>query len=295
MLSQKRTMTMTARNLSKYAFFALFFYCASATSLPVRTNFVPEGARDTYPLELLEMAFSYFPEAEFEHQPYHENVNQERLKQMIQDGQLDLMWAGTTPELESTFIPIRVPLFKGLLGHRIFIIRSGEQNKFDRITSFNDLLQLKAGQGRSWGDTPILENAGIEVVKPVNYPNLFYMLDGERFDYFPRAVHEPWPEVKSRPELNLAIEQHIMLVYPMPLYFFTNKENSRLATIIEQGLIRGIEDGRFDQIFFNNDDIKKAIELTNMKQRKVFRIENPSLSPQTPLTDKKLWFDVASM
>ncbi|XOV77998.1 MAG: diguanylate cyclase [Aestuariibacter sp.] len=263
-----------------------------ANAVTVRTNLVPEGAREQYPLQLIEMAFSYFPDEDFVHVQHHENVNQARLKQMIADGQLDLMWAGTTPELETNFIPIRVPLFKGLLGHRIFIIRNGEQTKFSSIHNFTDLLRFKAGQGRSWGDTPILEYAGIDVVKPVNYPNLFYMLDGERFDYFPRAVHEPWPEVDSRPELNLAIERELMLVYPMPLYFFTNKDNHKLASILKEGLLKGIDEGKFDDIFFSNEDIKTAIEKTNMQNRRVFRINNPALSSDTPLDDKRLWIDI---
>lgn len=267
----------------------------ASQAMVIRTNLVPDGAREQYPLQLIDMAFSYFPEENVVHEQYHENVNQARLKQMISDGQLDLMWAGTTPELENDFIPIRIPLFKGLLGHRIFIIRNGEQQRFSSVSSFEQLLSLKAGQGRSWGDTPILESAGITVVKPVNYPNLFYMLDGERFDYFPRAVHEPWPEVDSHPQLNLTIENELMLVYPMPLYFFTGKHNERLAYILQQGLMRGIEDGRFDALFYNNNDIKTAIQQANMKERRIFRINNPALSPKTPLDDKRLWIDITTI
>lgn len=258
----------------------------------VKTNLIPDGAREKYPIHLLEAAFSYFPDEEFVHQQYHENVNHARLQLMVQEGSLDIMWAGTTPELERDFIPIRVPLFKGLLGHRIFIIRKGDEEKFSRITQFSDLLRLKAGQGRNWGDTQILESAGINVVKPVNYPNLFHMLDGERFDYFPRAVHEPWPEVSSRPELNLSIEEKLMLVYPMPLYFFVSKHNQQLADILIEGLNRAVDDGTFNQLFLNNEDIKTAIELTNMKDRRVFRVSNPNLSPETPLDDERLWFDI---
>lgn len=260
--------------------------------IEIKTNFVPEGAREQLPLDLLNLAFSYDAENKYRLTQHHENVNQERLRGMVNDGQISIMWVGTRPDLEEDFIPIRVPLFKGLLGHRIFIIRNGEQAKFSQVNTLQDLLALSAGQGRYWGDTPILENAGIPVVKPVKYPNLFHMLDGERFDYFPRAVHEPWDEVASRPELNLTIESDLMLVYPMPLYFFTSKQNQALADTLERGLLKAIDDGSYDEVFLNNAAIQDAIERTNIQNRRVFRISNPSLSRETPLNNKKLWFDI---
>lgn len=260
--------------------------------IEIKTNFVPEGAREQLPLDLLNLAFSYDSRNQYRLTQHHENVNQERLRGMVNEGQISIMWVGTRPDLEEDFIPIRVPLFKGLLGHRIFIIREGEQAKFSRVNTLQDLLALSAGQGRYWGDTPILENAGIPVVKPVKYPNLFHMLDGERFDYFPRAVHEPWDEVASRPELNLTIESDLMLVYPMPLYFFTSKQNRELADTLEKGLLRAVDDGSYDEVFLNNAAIQDAIERTNIQNRRVFRISNPSLSRETPLDNKKLWFDI---
>ena len=38
------------------------------------------------------------------------------------DGTIVIIWAATTAETEQQLIPIRVPLYKGLLGYRVFII-----------------------------------------------------------------------------------------------------------------------------------------------------------------------------
>lgn len=270
-------------------------FVAQAAAVDVRINYTASGPREQWPLDVLNMAFSYDKSETYNLVQLPEEVNQARLRNMVAEGSLDLMWVGTKPDIEQNFRPIRVPLFKGLLGHRIFIIRKGDQARFSQVRNFGDLLKLEAGQGRFWGDTQILESAGIPVVKPVNYPNLFHMLDGERFDYFPRAVHEPWSEVASRPELNLTIETELMLIYPMPLYFFTNINNEGLARAIESGLNKGIDDGTFDRMFFGNPDIKSALDRTNMKARRVFRIDNPSLSPATPLNDKRLWVDIETL
>lgn len=270
---------------------------ANAANIVVKhPNVDPQSARDYWPVQLLKMALSYDTANNYDTSPASEQeVNQERLKSMMKDGSLSVFWIGTSQEVEREFRPVRIPLFKGLLGHRIFIIRQGDQAKFSRVNSMSDLLQLQAGQGRFWSDTPILESAGIDVVKPVKYINLFHMLDGGRFDYFPRAVHEPWSEVNRDPKLSLTIESDLMLIYPMPLYFFTAADNVELASAIESGLRQSIADGTFDRMFLENPDIRSALEKTDVARRKVFRISNPSLSPETPLDEKALWFDIESV
>ncbi|MCX4029761.1 hypothetical protein H0A36_18915 [Endozoicomonas sp. SM1973] len=50
--------------------------------------------------------------------------------------QLDVVWSMTSIERETLFTPVRIPLLKGLLGHRIFIIRNGEEQRFEGIVSF---------------------------------------------------------------------------------------------------------------------------------------------------------------
>jgi hypothetical protein len=50
-----------------------------------------------------------------------------------------------------------------------------------------------------------------------------------------------------------------------------------------------IADGTYDKIFSAYQDYK--IEKLKLKERKIFRIENPFLGPSTPFADKRLWFD----
>ena len=71
------------------------------------------------------------------------------------------------------------------MNHRLFFIRQGDQARFDNIKTLEDLKQIRFGQGRSWQDASILENAGLNVVKATKKPSLYHMLDGGRFDAFP--------------------------------------------------------------------------------------------------------------
>ena len=81
----------------------------------------PVGDEDLV-LSILKLALSKSdPDAQF--QPISEHVNQERSVQMIKSGSLSTMWFGTTPEYEQDLLPVRIPVLKGLLGHRLLIIR----------------------------------------------------------------------------------------------------------------------------------------------------------------------------
>lgn len=232
---------------------------------------------------------------EFTHNVRNESLTETRLVESVKSGSITVMWAGTQKEYEEQLLPIRIPLFKGLLGHRIFIIRQGDQSKFDRVKTLDDLRQIPLGQGREWGDTVVLKAANLNVVAPLKYESLFHMLDGGRFDAFPRAVHEPWSEVTSRPDLNLTIEKRILLVYPFAMYFFVSKDNHELAEVIEQGMRNAIADGSYDDIFFANPVIKDALDRANLQERKVFRLSNPNMSPLTPFDDKSLWLNLEDL
>ncbi|WAJ71764.1 hypothetical protein [Catenovulum adriaticum] len=121
------------------------------------------------------------------------------------------------------------------------------------------------------------------------------MLEGGRFDYFPRAVHEPCSEVVSRKELGLTIEEELMLIYPLPLYLFVSKDNKALALEITRLFEDAIADGSFDTFFFNYPLIKDVMNKTHIDKRKVFKIDNPHLTVATPLDRKELWLDLTSV
>ncbi len=52
-----------------------------------------------------------------------------------------------------------------------------------------------------------------------------------------------------------------------------------------------IADGTFETLFFNDTQVKQALKQANVKQRIVIELNNPGLTPQTPIGRKALWFD----
>jgi hypothetical protein len=179
-----------------------------------------------------------------------------------------------------------------MLGHRIFIIEKGKQHLFDNIQDLDDLKSLKAGQGTTWGDTQVLLGAKIPTVTTLKYHNLFPMLEGDRFDYFPRAIHEPWSEIEWQKDLNLTVEERVLLVYPFAMYFFVAKDNKKLHDLIYKGFETAIQDGSYDKLFYSNPLIKDALNRTKISERVVIRIPNPSMGPKTPFDREEFWLDL---
>ncbi len=214
-----------------------------------------------------------------------------RMKQDMLNGKIDIFWSMTSVELEEEFNAIYIPIFRGLLGMRIPLVKQENINIFANIQSLSQLKRFKAGSGKTWPDTKILEHNNLPVVKTLKYPNLFRMLEGERFDYFPRGLHEPWQEIENNQALNLAVENNILIRYTAPNYFFVNKNNPALAEQLTELLNQLIYRGDFSKLFFQDKDVKNALSKANVHKRIVFDIDNPTLSKKTPTHRKELWFD----
>jgi ABC-type amino acid transport substrate-binding protein len=208
-------------------------------------------------------------------------------------GALTVMYLGTTPAFERELVPVRIPVDRSLGGYCVFLVRAGEQARFDAVRTRDDLRRFTYGLGLGWIDVEILRSNGFKVVTGSSYDGLFEMLVNRRFDVFLRGAVEILDEYEQRkPELrDLRIEESLILYYPLPMYFWFAKtpEGRRLAERAEAGLRLMLADGSYDEIF---DRFQRSkIERLHLKTRTTYRIENPFLGPETPLADKRLWFD----
>ena len=228
------------------------------------------------------------------HQSTHvmspQRIGQELL---MPDGRINVIARATSPELEKNFLPVRLPIDRGLLGYRIFLVRGADLPRFAAVRTMNDLRKLRAGQGKDWVDVPILRNGGISVVEGTNYRGLFAMLDAGRFDFFSRGIDEAGREFKERHASypHMEIEPTLLLEYPLPLYFFLRRddEGRLLAQRIEAGMEIMIKDGSLNLLFqkFKGESIKSGA----LHKRRVLHLDNPHLTPETPLSRGELWFN----
>jgi ABC-type amino acid transport substrate-binding protein len=218
-------------------------------------------------------------------------TNERMVEEVIAGGKADIMWTGSSKQLEQRLIPIRIPLYKGLLGTRVCLVHRDNIDIFKHVKSISDLRAIRFGQGRGWIDAKLLEEEGLVVITTPKYEGLFRMLDGGRFDAFPRGAHEPWSEIEKRPELDLVVEPHIKLIYRLPFYIFVTPQKPDLAKALENGLKIAIEDGSFDHLFYNDPLVKNAFRLAKLDQRTPIFIDNNYLHELTPIEDKSLWLE----
>jgi ABC-type amino acid transport substrate-binding protein len=208
-------------------------------------------------------------------------------------GRLTVMYLSTTPEFEKALIPIRIPVDKNLGGYCVFLIRKDEQARFAAVKALDDLRRFSYGLGLGWIDVGILRRNGFSVVTGSSYDGLFEMLVQRRFDIFLRASVEVLDEYDRRKRSfpDLYIEDGIILYYPLPMYFWFARtaEGRRMAARAEEGMRMMIADGTYDAIFDKYQ--RQKIERLHLKERRIFRIDNPNVGPETPLGDKRLWFD----
>ncbi|UTA46414.1 transporter substrate-binding domain-containing protein [Simiduia sp. 21SJ11W-1] len=222
--------------------------------------------------------------------PIEEDLTQARLIAELQRGHiLDIIWTMTSREREATMLPVRIPLLKGLLGQRVFLIRADRQADFEKVSTLSELTEFTAGQGAHWPDTEILRANGLPVLTSTRYELLFSMLRGGRFDYFPRGVNEAWAELDAHPNEGLTVESTLLLSYPAPMYFFVRKGNEALAKRLEQGLELMIADGSLDALIESHPSLMQFVKKADVKSRKVFKLNNPDLPAETPLHQPKYW------
>lgn len=257
--------------------------------LPITSEYVE---RDAYQIGMLKLVLEKAG-VEYKIRISPRKYSQGRIIVTLKKGRdkINLYWMGTSIKIEKELLPIRFPVYRGLLGHRVFVIHKDDQSRFDTVKSLSDLQKYKGGQGIGWSDIAVLEHSGLKQHQ-ATYENLFKMINlGGRLDYFSRGIGEAFVEVDARKDKlpNLVVEQKILLVYPFAMFFFTSRTNKELAKILENGFRKAYEDGSFNKYFYSHPYIKKMFKQANMDNRVRIDIPNPLLTPETLSIPNKYW------
>lgn len=237
---------------------------------------------DEYYLALLKLALENSKDefGEYSLQKAIEPMFQNRAIVEIQNNRnLNIVWTMTSQQREKKLNPIRIPLLRGLGGYRIFLVKNGDQERFSKISNAEQLKNLIAGQGNGWPDSAILADNNYGLITGSGHERLFEMLRYGRFDYMPRALHEPWNEAKMFK--GLEVESTLALHYPSPYYFFVSNDNPKLKKRIEVGLQKAEKNGSFQQLFDTHPVTKSILSLATLDKRKVFHLKNSFLSKET--------------
>ena len=246
---------------------------------------------EPYVVELLQLAIDHLP-GQYQLQASREPMSQSRAQYALEhaDPHLQIMWAMTTGERETRLLPIRIPIYKGLIGWRVNLLRATDEQRLSPVNSLDDLKAIRFGQRHDWPDTPLLRANGLQVITSPSYDSLFNMLAARRFDAFPREVVTAWQE-QARAVANgqaLVVDEHVVLHYPTALYFFTSRQHPELAEDIRQGLEAAIADGSFEALFQAHHGA--TLRQARLAERRVIELRNPDLPSATPFARKELWY-----
>ncbi|TPV61785.1 amino acid ABC transporter substrate-binding protein [Aestuariibacter sp. GS-14] len=246
--------------------------------------------RHEYPLTLLKLALSKTG-VRYTLTPSERILLQGKsIRQLKENREINILWVMTDAQREKELLPIRIPIHKGLIGWRVFLINQSMIDRFDQVTDFQSLTKFTPLQGAEWPDTKILQSNGFNVQTVSDFPEAFSRLAMHQGDFFPRAISEVLGELSySSLDPDIVLEKNLIIHYPTAMYFFVNRSNPTMARLIETGLRRALEDGSFDNIFVSHH--REALLKMDIGNRKIFHLENPLLPPGTPLDDEALWFD----
>jgi hypothetical protein len=228
--------------------------------------------------------------------PWSLEASRERMSQTRASAEIfrgnpdvDFIWTMTSPERERTLLPVRIPIFRGLFGWRVLLVRRGDSARFAGVRTLADLKPFRLLQGHDWPDSDILEANDLTVVRSANFDSLFPMLVNGRGDALPRSVLEVANELKRLGgEYPMELEPTLLLRYPAPVYYFVSPKRPDLAAHFENALralmVRG-ESARMLREFYAD-----SLAMVNLPKRHVLDLKNPLLPSATPTSDKSLWF-----
>jgi len=257
---------------------AVCFCCLNIESKTVFTTVGGEGPTDIrhlYNTKLLELALTktIAEFGDFELAATNQNENYPRLLQQLDKGIYKnfFLKASVTDDILEKYHVIKIPVDRGVTGYRIaFTSQKNIENHCKHI-SFKSIKNKLSVQGIGWLDTKILEYNQFNVYGASKYEQMFRMIERKRVSYFFRGINEIYDELDKYP--NMSIEPCFALKYSLPRFFITNKKNIKNAQRIEIGLKKAFKDGSYIKLW--NVFFKDSIQLSNLKERQIFELENP--------------------
>jgi len=221
-------------------------------------------------------------------------ANPSAVLDFLRTGTIDIFDSGTSAAFEQEFLPIYLPIDRGLNGWRLFIVRKERAADFARVKGIEDLRRLTFGQGSGAPDIKVLEHAGLHVVTASTWPLLFPMLENGRFDAIPLGVNEVYGFLDRYRSTapSATVESHVLLIYPFGRLFFVRRDRPDLRDRVERGLKAAFDDGSFQALFARQPSLVEALANADLKSRVAIRIGNPLMTGRFGQIPGKYFFEL---
>ncbi|MFP5222456.1 MAG: hypothetical protein ACLGSA_09210 [Acidobacteriota bacterium] len=226
----------------------------------------------------VEARFSLFPMA-----------HPKRLNAELASGNLSL--AFLPPDEDSSALenqgyvkPLKVPLDRGLLGYRICLVRDEDADLLQNVRNADDLKRIRIGQGASWGDIKVYQEAGIEVVEAPfsSVSDPMKALASRYYDALPLGVDEYRFFLQSyhKEAPGITADRHIAISYPWNRYVWISTV-AKDSKLLQESLDKGFEiiaaNGQFEAIYAKFKDAEPRKQLMG---RRIIRLQNAHSTPE---------------
>ncbi|CAH2799083.1 MAG: FIG00462132: hypothetical protein [uncultured Paraburkholderia sp.] len=211
------------------------------------------------------------------------------LAELADGSSINLLWTSMDSRAESGLNVVHIPMHRGLIGYRLFVIRKDRQAEFDRVQNLADLQRLRAGQGLGWVDTDILRDAGLKV-ETSSTDTLLAMTRAGRIDYYPRGLIEAFPEMEARGETGpeLTVEKRLLLKYRSD-FLYVGRRDPALASTIERGFAGAYKNGSYMRLFNSHPYIQNALAQVDLRKRTMIKLDNRYLSAADRKIPAEYW------
>lgn len=241
-----------------------------------------------YPVDLLRLALQ---KTGVKHslQSSKRVLNQRQFLYALAEGQqVNVIWSMTDEQREQDLLPIRIPIFRGLIGWRLLMAheRLLDNSAFFSVGQIYDMPMV---QGIDWPDVKILQTNGFQVLSAKDYKAAAEVFRRSPNSFFPRSVIEVQSELNGLfANDNIRLEPNYVLHYPTAAYFFVNKSNRVLARLLRTGLELALADGSAQALFAKY--YAHELRLLDLSKREILFLDNPLLPTKTPVDDERLWY-----
>ena len=259
----------------------------------------PTGPRFDDRWKLLELALAHVAShpGQYRLSPYPEAPSQRRAFALLDDGTLDVVSYGSSPEREAGYLPVRVDLLRGMLGYRQLLVRSQDADRLLRLDDAGMRRQLRFGGATDTqqANLEVLRADGFLVQGAPHRERMVDMLEAGRFDVYTVGLNELFGELANLQQRHAGIARlpGVALYYPFPAYFWVRRDRAALARLIETGLRASLADGSFRRLF--EQAHAAEIALLRREPQRVIRLDNPLL-PVTAAepADSSWWWPAAA-
>ncbi|PCK07177.1 MAG: hypothetical protein COA42_15670 [Alteromonadaceae bacterium] len=210
--------------------------------------------------------------------PFNARISVQRYFREFERGDnLNVIFMSAITDVSKSSHVIEIPVMRGLLGYRQFILHKGNKSRFNKVHTLDALRKWTVGQIEGWPDLDVYRANEFSTIGSHDMSGLFRMLVHGRYDLLPLGLVEIEAEYnkQSSKETPLIRDNRLIVYYPWPIFLAVHERETALAKIMSRALTLMAEDGTLDNLvvkFF-------SVELQTIKRAgdNIIHLDNPFL------------------